>query len=323
MDRRAFVTGLGAVLAATLAAEAQQAGKSYRFGTLNGGSATPNPYVSAFRESFFALGWIEGRTVTIESRFADGHMDRLSALAAELVSLKPDVILTGPSALAQAARNATSTIPIVMAGVGDPVKLGFVKSLNHPGANMTGVATLLPELEAKSLQLLAELVPGLKRVAVLLNPDNPLHNLKDAEGAAQLARLELIAVRARTVDEFPAAFATMVTARVGAIDVWGDPVFGRHRTALVELAMKSRLPTMFKTRPDVAAGGLVAYGPDFVDIYRRAASYVDKILKGASPGELPVEQPTKLELVINMKTAKALGLTVPPSLLLRANQVIE
>ena len=311
------------LLAVPLAARAQPAGQPYRVGVLSGGSAVANPAIQAFREGLRALGWVEGRNITIESRFADGHMDRLASLAVDLVRLDVRVIVAGPSTVAQAARQATETIPIVMTGVGDPVKLGFIKSLNHPGGNMTGLATLLPELEAKSLQLLAELVPGLTHVAVLLNPDNPLHEVKDAEAAAKLVGLQLVTVRARTPEEFPAAFDALVKARAGAVDIWGDPVFARHRTVLIDLATRSHLPTMFKTRPDVSVGGLMAYGPDFVDLYRRAATYVDKILKGTKPAELPVEQPTKLELVINLKTAKALGLTIPPSLLLRADEVIQ
>ena len=315
-----LVVGL---LVAPFTAAAQPSGKPYRVGVLSGSSPEPNPALGALREDLQALGWIEGRNIVIEARFADGHMDRLAGLAAELVRLDIHVIVAGPSTVAQAARRATATIPIVMVGVGNPIKLGFVKSLSHPGGNMTGLASLLPELEAKSFQLLAELVPGLNRVAVLLNPDNPLHDVKDAEAAAKLAGLQLVIVQARTPEEFPDAFVAIGKARAGAVDIWGDPVFARYRAALIDLAMKSRLPTMFKTRPDVAAGGLVAYGPDFVDLYRRAATYVDKILKGAKPAELPVEQPTKLDLVINVKTAKALGLTIAPSLLLRANQVVE
>jgi putative tryptophan/tyrosine transport system substrate-binding protein len=315
VDRRAFLGKLaGSFLAAPLAAQAQSAGKVYRVGVLSAGSLI-NPEIQAFRETLRALGWVEGRNIAIESRFAEGRTDRLAGLAADLVRLKVQAIVAGPSTVAKAALQATTTIPIVMAGVGDPVRLGFVKSLNHPAGNMTGLATLLPELEAKSFQLLTELLPGLVRVAVLLNPDNPLHEVKDAEAAAKLVGLQLVPVRARSPEEFPAAFDAIVKARAGAVDIWGDPVFGRHRVALVDLAMKSHLPTMFKTRPDIAAGGLLAYGPDFVDLYRRAASYVDKILKGAKPGDLPVEQPTKLEL--------ALGLTIPPSLLQRADQVIE
>jgi len=320
--------GLAVVLAlsllpAPLLAEAQQAGKINRVGVLSGGPAKPNPSLDAFRQSLLALGWVEGHNVAIEARFADGKMDRLAGLAMDLVRLDVQVIVAGPSTVAQAAHQATTTIPIVMAGVGDPIKLGFVKSLHHPGGNMTGLASLLPELEAKSFQLLTELVPRLTRVAVLLNPDNPLHEVKDAEAAAKLVGLQLVTVRARTPEEFTAAFDAIVKAHAGAVDIWGDPVFGRHRTALIDHAMRSRLPTMFKGKPNVVAGGLVAYGPDFVDIYRRAASYVDKILRGIKPADLPVEQPTKLELVINLKTAKALGLTIPPLMLLRADQVIE
>jgi len=302
---------------------AQSAAKPYRVGVLNAGSATANPQVSALRESLQGLGWVEGRDIVIEARFAEGHTDRLAGLAMELVRLDVRVIVAGPSTVAQAAREATATIPIVMAGVGDPMKLGFVKSLSHPGGNMTGLASLLPELEAKSLQLLAELVPGLNRVAVLLNPDNPLHDVRDAEAATKLVGLQLVTVRARNREELPAAFDAIAKARAGAVDVWGDPVFGLNRGTLIDLAMKARLPTMFKSRTDVAAGGLVAYGPDFVDIYRRAASYVDKLLKGAKAADVPVEQPTKLTLAINMKTAKTLGLTIPQPLLLRADQIIE
>jgi len=279
--------------------------------------------VNAFRESLQALGWAEGQDVVIEARYADGRTDRLPGLAAELIGLDVQVIVAGPSTVAQAARKTTATIPIVMAGVGDPVKLGFIESLSHPGGNMTGLASLLPELEAKSLQLLSELVPGLNRVAILMNPDNPLHDVRDAEAAAKLAGLQLVTVRARSREELPAAFAAIVKARAGAVDVWGDTVFGLHRAAVADLALKARLPTMFKSRANVDAGGLMAYGPDFIDIYRRAAGYVDKILKGAKAADLPVEQPTKLTLAINTKTAKALGLTIPHALMLRADEIIE
>ncbi|HEY3068215.1 MAG TPA: ABC transporter substrate-binding protein [Methylomirabilota bacterium] len=312
-----------ALFAGTASAPAQPAGKPYRVGVLSSGSPTANPAIQAFRDGLAALGWVDGRNVVIEPRFADGHLDRLPDLARDLVHRDVHVIVAGPSTVAQAARRATATIPIVMTGVGDPVKLGFVKSLNHPGGNVTGLATLLPELEAKSLQLLAEAVPGLAHVAMLLNPDNPLHDVKDAEAAAKAVGLQHVIVQARTPDEFPAAFAAIVNAHAGAVDIWGDPVFVRHSTAIVGLAMASRLPTMFKVRSDVAAGGLMAYGPDFNDLYRRAATYVDKILRGAKAGDLPVEQPTKLQLVVNLKTAKALGLTLPASLLLRADQVID
>ena len=319
----AALLGFGLLLTPS-AAGAQPAAKPYRVGVLNAGSAsTPNAQVNAFRESLQALGWAEGQDVVIEARYADGRTDRLPGLAAELIGLDVQVIVAGPSTVAQAARKTTATIPIVMAGVGDPVKLGFIESLSHPGGNMTGLASLLPELEAKSLQLLSELVPGLNRIAILMNPDNPLHDVRDAEAAAKLAGLQLVTVRARSREELPGAFAAIMKARAGAVDIWGDTVFGLHRAAVADLAMKARLPTMFKSRPDVAAGGLMSYGPDFIDIYRRAAGYVDKILKGAKAADLPVEQPTKLTLAINTKTAKALGLTIPHALLLRADEIIE
>jgi putative tryptophan/tyrosine transport system substrate-binding protein len=295
----------------------------YRVGVLNAGSATTNMAVQAFRENLRALGWIEGKNIVIEARFAEGHTDRLATLAMDLVRLDVDVIVAGPSTVAQAARQATNTIPLVMVGVGNPVKLGFIESLRHPGGTMTGLASLLPELEAKSFQLLGEMVPGLNRVAALLNPDNPLHDVKDAETAATLAGMQVVTVMARTPDDFSAAFATMVKVQAKAVDIWGDPVFSRHRAALIELATKARLASMFKGRADVVAGGLISYGLDFVDLYRRAATYVDKILRGAKPGDLPVEQPTKLELVINAKTAGTLGLTIPQSLLVRADEIIH
>jgi putative tryptophan/tyrosine transport system substrate-binding protein len=322
MHRRTFLGTLtGGLLVAPLVATVQPT-KPFRVGFLAGG--LPNSIdLNAFRESLGGLGWVEGRDITIESRFAEGNMERLAGLATDLVLLDVQAIIAGPSTVAQAARQATSTIPIVMVGVGDPVRLGFAKSLSRPGGNMTGLASLLPELEAKSLQLLAELVPGLTRTAVLLNPSNPLHRPADAEAAAKAVGLSLVIARARSPEEFPGAFDAIVKAHAGAVDVWGDSMFARHRAALIELATKSRLPTMFKTRPDVVAGGLVAYGPNYVDLYRRAATYVDKILKGAKPADLPIEQPTTFELVLNLKTAKTLGLTIPQSLLQRADQVIE
>jgi len=320
----ALTTALG-LLVAPLVTEAQQAGKIYRVGVLSGGPAKPNLSVDTFRQSLLALGWVEGRNVTIEARFADGNMDRLPGLAAELLRLDPHVIVAGPSTVAQAVRNSTATIPIVMVGVGDPVGLGFARTLGHPGGNMTGLASLLPELAAKSLQLLKEVIPGVTRVAVLMNPSNPLHDpsFRESEIAASSLGVQVLPMRTQDPNEFAALFTAMLKAQVGAVEVYSDPMFFRNRARLGELALTSRLPTMFRSRPEVDAGGLMAYGPDFLDLYRRAAVYVDKILKGAKPGELPIEQPTRLYLIINLKTAKALGLTIPPSLLLRADQVIE
>ena len=315
--------GLAFALGVASTVTAQLTGTPYRIGVLSVESAAPNRAGEAFREGLKALGWAEGHSVLIEARFADGHPERLTGLAMDLVRSEVQVIVAGPSAVAHAARRVTATIPIVMAGVGDPIKLGFIDSLSHPGGNVTGLATPLPELEAKSFRLLAELVPGLNRIAVLLNPDNPFHDVKDAEAAAKLTGVQVLVARARKPEEFPAAFAMMVKAQTGALSIWEDPVFSRHRASLVDLAMRSRLPSMSKSSAGAAAGGLVAYGPDSVDLHRRAASYVDKILKGAEPSNLPVEQPTKFELVINLKTAKALGLTIPQTLLQRADQLIE
>jgi putative tryptophan/tyrosine transport system substrate-binding protein len=318
-----LAVGLAFALGVASTVAAQPNDTPYRIGLLSAESAALNPAGVAFREGLKALGWAEGQTILIEARFADGHTERLAGLAMDLVRSEVQVIVAGPSTVAHAARRVTATIPIVMTGVGDPIKLGFIDSLSHPGGNMTGLATLRSELEAKSFRLLAELVPGLNRIAVLLNPDNPLHDVKDAEAAAKVTGVQVIVGRARKPEEFPAAFAMMVKAQAGALSIWEDPVFSRYRASLVDLAMRSRAPSMFTSSADVAAGGLIAYGPDFVELHRRAASYVDKILKGAQPSDLPVEQPTKFKLVINMKTAKALGITIPRSVLLRADQIID
>jgi len=318
-----FAVGLAFALGVACTVAAQPNDAPYRIGLLSAESAAPDPAGEAFRKGLKALGWVEGQSIQIEARFADGRTERLAGLAMDLVRSEVQVIVAGPSTVAHAARRVTATIPIVMAGVGEPIKLGFIDSLSRPGGNMTGLATLRPELEARSFRLIAELIPGLNRIAVLLNPDNPLHDVKDAEAAAKVAGVQVIVARARKPEEFPAVFAMMVKAQAGALSIWEDPVFSRYRASLVDLVMRSRLPSMFKSSADAAAGGLVAYGPDSVDLHRRAASYVDKILKGAPPSDLPVEQPTKFELVINMKTAKALGITIPQSVLLRADQIIE
>ena len=324
-----IIVRLVAMALATLApvvAVAQQGAKVPRVGVLASGSPTTSgPYLEAFRRGLRDLGWIEGKNVAVDVRFGEGSMDRLATLAADLVRSEPDVIVAGPSTVAQIARRATATIPIVMVGVGDPVALGFAASLSRPGGNMTGLASLLPELVAKSLQLFKEVVPGVTRIAVLLNPGNPAHDLslKDAEPAAGALGLTILPVRARGPEEFAAAFDAMVAGHAGAVEIYGDPVFARYRDGLIALAQKTRLPTMFRLRADVEAGGLMAYGPDYVDLNRRAAGFVDRLLKGAKPADIPIEQPTKLELLINLKTARALGLTVPPALLLRADQVFE
>lgn len=296
--------------------------KRQRVGFLSGESA-PSIDLRVFHEAMERLGWHEGISFKTTARFAEGDMEQLDGLAAELVHLDVHVIVAGPSAVARAARRATDTIPIVMVGVGDPVKLGLAASLRHPGGNVTGLTSSLPDQEVKSLQLLAQVVPHLTRVAILLNPSNPLHQAVGAETAAKATGLRLVVARARSLEELPAAFDEIVKAHAQAVDIWDDSMFADHRAALIDLAMKERLPTMFRTRPDVLAGGLIGYGPRYPDLYQRAAEYVDKILKGVEPADLPIEQATKSELVINLKTAKTLGLTIAPAVLARADEVIQ
>jgi putative tryptophan/tyrosine transport system substrate-binding protein len=328
MNRRTFLCGLTlGTLAAPLAVGAQQAGKVYRIGYLSAGATSANPHnLEAFRQGLHALGWNEGRNIIIEYRSAEGRFERLPELVAELVQLKVDVIAASPTPAALAARNATRTIPIVGMSLADPVGLGIIASLARPGGNLTGVSySVGADIFGKDLDLLRQTVPQVRRVAVLSNPAGPSQALtiKNIEAAAQSLKLQLVLVEARGPGEFEGAFATMARERVGALFVVTDPAYIPHRARLIELTAKNRLPSMFTQRADVEAGGLMSYGPNFPDMYRRAATYVDKILKGAQPAELPVEQPTKFELVINLKTAKALKLTIPPSVLGRADEVIE
>ena len=328
MPRRAFMAAIaGGLLAAPLAALAQSAGKVYRIGYLSSGSATSNPRViEAFRQGLHELGWVEGRNVVIEYRWAEGRLDRLPDLAAELLRLNVDVIVASPTPGALAAKNATGTVPIVALSLTHPVELGLVASLARPGGNVTGVSySVGADIFGKDLELLKEVVPRVRRVAVLSNPDSParpltIRNIKDA---ARSLGLHLQLLEARGPEGFDSAFAAMAKERVGALLVVQDPAFIPHRARLVDLAAKNRLPSIFTQREDAEAGGLMSYGPSLSDLYRRAGSYVDKILKGAKPGDLPVQQPEKFELVINLKTAKALGLTIPQSVLTRADRVIE
>jgi len=315
------------VLAAPLVADAQPAGKVYRVGYLIAASLTANPRVrEAFRQGLRDLGWIEGQNTVIEYRSAEGRLDRLPDLAAELVRLKVDVIVATPTPAALAAKNATGTVPIVGVSLTEPVGLGLIASLARPGGNVTGVSySVGTDIFGKDLELLKEVVPKVRRIAVLSNPDGPAQPLiiSNIKGAARSLGLQLQLVEARGPGDFDGAFAAMARERVGTLFVVTDPVFIPHRARLVGLAAKSRLPSIFTQRADVEAGGLMSYGPNFPDMYRRTATYVDKILKGAKPADLPVEQPTKIELVINLKTAKAPGLTIPPSLLQRADEVIQ
>ena len=328
MDRRAFIGALsGGLLATPRAAGAQQAGKVYRIGYLAGGTSTGrSTTVEAFREGLRELGWVEGENIVIDYRFAEGKLDPLPDLAAELVRLKVDVIVASPYSPAAAAKNATATIPIVMIGAGQPVEHGLVAGLARPGGNVTGLAYGVgPEIFGKQLALLKEAVPTVRRVAVLWNPAVPTlaPAIDEVKVAARSLGVQLQLLQARGPTEFDGAFAAMVKERAGALFVITDPVFSTHRTRLTELAAKNRLPAVYTNRQPVEVGGLMSYGPSFSDLWRRGAGYVDKILKGAKPGDLPIEQPSKFELVINLKTAKALGLTIPSSLLQRAGQVIE
>ena len=325
-DRRAFIIGGVAALAAPLDVESQQAGKIPSIGLLWPFSpAIASPFADAFRQGLGGLGYVEGQNVSLEERWAEGRFDRLASLAAELVRLNVDVPLTASTPAARAAQQATRTIPIVMVFVSDPVESGLVANLARPGGNTTGLSFTHPELSRKRLQLLKEVIPKVSRVAVLSNPSNPNTPplLRETEAAARALRVQLHVVEVRDSTQLDSAFSAMTRDRAGALVVMPDVLFQDQRRRIVDLAAKSRLPAMYSWREPVDAGGLMAYGASGPNILRRAASYVDKILKGAKPGDLPVEQPTTFELVINLKTAKALGLTIPPSLLARADQVIE
>jgi putative ABC transport system substrate-binding protein len=314
------------LLATPLTSETQPAEKILRVARLSPISAsTDMPILQALRQGLRDLGWVEGKNVTFEYRFAEGNLARLPDLAAELVRLKVDVIVPGSTSAALAAKNATDTIPIVMVITGDPVESGLVASLARPGGNLTGVTALGEELSGKRLEVLKEAVPGVNRVGVLANPayadTGPF--LKGTERAARALSVRLQMLELHDPTELEKAFAAMTRERAGAFVVGTDPFFNVNRKRIVALAAKNRLPAMYGLREYVDDGGLIFYGASLPDMYRRAAVYVDKILRGAKPANLPVEQPTKFELVINRKTAKALGLTIPPSLLQRADQVLE
>jgi putative ABC transport system substrate-binding protein len=313
------------ILTAPLAAEAQPPTHVHRIGVFFATTPGRDPFVEAFLEGMRALGYVEGQHFVMESRGAEGQYERFPALAAELVRLPVDVLMVPNTSAALAAKQATSTIPIVMIGMGDPVGTGLVASLAWPGGNITGLAILQPELIGKQLEFLKAVLPTVSRVAVLWNPANPSHALdvRAAEVAAQALGVQLHRVEARGPDAFDSAFVAMTSAHAGALLVLGDTMFREHRGRLAALAATSRLPTMHNSRPYVEAGGLLSYGVSLEDSWRRAATYVDKILKGAKPADLPVEQPVKFELVINLKTAEALGITIPPVLLFQATEVIR
>ena len=327
MDRRAFIGTLsGGLLAAPLASEAQQPGKVYRVGVLETTPVALNAAnLDAFRLGLKELGYVEGRNLVIEYRSADGRPERFPALATELVRSKVDLILTRGTPAVIAAKNATPTIPIVMAASGDPLGTRVVTGLARPGANVTGLSALTAELSGKRLQLLKEAVPGIGRVAALLDMGNPTFAIQWQEiKAAALSidvRPQLLDVRKG--EDFGSAFDTAIKQRADAVIVGLGTVTQSNVGLVTDLAARRRLPSIYFSREFVDAGGFMAYGVSYPDLYRRAAKYVDKILQGAKPADLPIEQPTKYELVINLKTAKALGLTIPPSLLQRADQVIE
>jgi putative ABC transport system substrate-binding protein len=328
IDRRSFISSLaGGLLAAPLASEAQQTAPTIaKIGLLS--VTTPVVLASsieAFRQALRGLGHVEG-TFVLEVRYGDGRFERLPELARELVGLKMDVILATSDVVIAAIKRETQTIPIVMVFSTDPMGTGFVASLARPGGNVTGLSNISSELSRKRLELLREAVPGLSRVAALWNPDvrGALLDYKETEGAARLLRLELQSVEVSRAEDLDRAFSAVTKQRAQALVLPGaNPVGFINRGKIATFAQRNRLPSMYPTREYVEAGGLMSYGPSLPDLFRRAATYVDKILKGAKPADLPVEQPTKFELVLNLKTAKALGLTIPPSLLQRADHVIE
>lgn len=313
----------GVALAQT--AGAQSAGKVKRIGYLSSASRVSG-FHESFQEGLRELGWIAGQNIEMEYRFADGRTERLPQMAAELVRLRVDLIVAQPTTAVLAAKNATSTIPIVMVNVGDPDRIGLVDSLAYPGGNVTGVAYGVGlESIVKALELLKVAVPGVRRVAVLSNPANPnqAHAIEDVKTAAQALGLRLLLFEARDPSQFDGTFAAMASDGADALFVVVESLFILHRAQLAERALKQRLVSVYGARENVEAGGLMSYGPVLTQNSRRAASFADRILKGAKPAELPVEQPTKFELVVNLRTARTLGLSIPQSLLLRADHVIE
>ena len=320
MKRRDFIAGAAALLGSPGHVQAQR--KSRRIGFL-GGFEFPAPLRSGIVEK----GWIEGKNLILDYRYFEGHNERIPALAAELVALNPDLLICTTSQAAIGLKSATATIPIVFTGVADPVGVGLIKSLARPGGNITGLATFVPgQFASKMLETLQEVVPAASKIAILINPGNPIHRLIVAEDLPRAGRdlhLTLPVVEASTPEEIDAAFASATTQHADAIFVFGDPLVLRYASRVVDLAAKYRLPALYLSRQYAAGSGLISYGPDVNDLLHRVGGYVDRILNGTKPYDLPVEQPTKYELVINIKTAKALGLAVPASILARADEVIE
>jgi putative ABC transport system substrate-binding protein len=325
ISRRNFIASLLTLLA-PLVAQAQGSGRVPRVGILFTGAPPPESVrgVEAFRRGLRALGYVEGRNIALEYRWAaEGKPDQLPDLAADLVRLRVDVILAQTGSHTLAAKRATSTIPIVMGAVSDPVGSGLVTSLARPGGNVTGSSLLAPQVAGKLLELLKEAVPEASRVAALVNPEGSVLAQREVEAAAKVLGVQLQLLDVRDPKDLDRAFQAATAARAQAVITIPSPFFAAHRARVAELALKSRLPAVSFETGFADAGGLLSYGPNIPDSFRRAATYVDKILKGAKPADLPVEQPTKFELLVNLKTAKALGLTIPPSVLIRADQVIQ
>ena len=328
MKRREFITLLGGATVWPLAAFAQQTDRVRRVGILLSVAPSDAEFqrrIATMKQALQEFGWVEGRTIDFATRYAEGKPERLTALASELIQAKVDVIVTQGGESIDAARRASDTVPIVMASVGDAVGQGIVASLSHPGGNVTGLSLFATEQGTKRLELLKEIYPSVARIAVFWNGNSLGHRLQvnEMEQAAPVLDLTLHSVGIRTVNDIDEGFGSAKRAGVQAIVTMEDPFIQFHRSRIVDLAMQQRLPVVGEFRPIVVAGGLMSYGPNQIDMWRRAATYVDKIFKGARASDLPVELPVKFELVVNLKTAKALGLTVPPTLLSRADEVIE
>jgi putative ABC transport system substrate-binding protein len=327
VNRRTFLGSLTlGIFGLARAASAQQSGRQYKVGFLgNSTAALEATLVGAFRDGLRELGYVEGRNIVIEYRWAEGEYARLPALITELLGLKVDVIVTAGTPAALAVKRATTSIPLVMVAVGDPVGTEIVPSLSHPGGNITGLTSIAAEMEGKRLELLREVVPGVSHIAVLWNAANPIQAIQEraTRTAAQVLRMKMLSLGVRTIEQIKDAFATIVHERPDALLVLADRLFLHHRALIMDFATRHRLPGVHAYRELVEAGGLMSFGPSYAGMHRRAAYFVDRILKGAKPADLPVERPPTFELLINLKAAKALGVTIPQSVLLRATELIQ
>ena len=324
--RREFLISLGAALAWSLPARAQLPRTMCRIGFLGNSTATLEAnLIEPFRQGLRDLGYEEGRNITIEYRWAEGKYERLPALIAELVALNLDVMVTAGTPATLAVKKAAISVPLVMAAIGDPVGAGVVPSLARPAGNITGLSAMATDLEGKRLQLLGEVVTGLSHVAVMWNPQNAFQeiSIRELNAAGETLKIKVQPVAVQVAEDLDAAFATLVKDKPKALIILADRIFLHNRARLMDFATQNRLPGVYAYRELVEAGGLMSYGPSYEDLHRRAATYVDKILKGAKPADLPIEQPTKFNLVINRRAAEALGLTIPGSILARADEVIE